>query len=345
MSRHGIVDAVDTPPPAGLDEGALQRALAENWGLAAEALQYLQRGAGSFHWVANVAGRPSWFLTVDDLDTKPWIADHRDDAFDGLAGAYGVAWALEHRAGISFAVGPLRDQSGSVLLRLSGRHSLAVFPFVEGTAGDWGDTLEPAGRDGVIRQLARLHGAVVSAELGLARRPYVLVERPELSTALDDIENAWNCGPLSEPARLALAAHASDVITWLEELDALADHLRGGDADLVVTHGEPHPGNLIHTAAGTRLVDWDTVALGRPERDLWMLDDGSPGSLRRIEELTGHPVSEPAMRFYRLAWSLSDIASFVEKFRSPRHETDSLHLRLTALQRLLEGEPPAPYGR
>src|SRR4029077_13351490 len=65
---------------------------------------------------------------------------------------------------------------------------------------------------------------------------------------------------------------------------------------LVITHGEPHPGNIIRVApnadadglaaaddaaAGATggagpasgaimLIDWDTVGLAPPERDLWM---------------------------------------------------------------------------
>jgi len=158
------------------------------------------------------------------------------------------------------------------------------------------------------------------------------------------VETTWDGGPFSEPARSALAEHASEVAAWLDELDELADHLGQTDPDPVVTHGEPHPGNLIQTAAGVRLVDWDTVALSRPERDLWMLDDGSPGSLHVLEELTGQTISAPAMRFYQLAWSLSDIASFAGLFRSPHRASTWLAQKFTGFQRLLAGEPSRPYG-
>jgi aminoglycoside phosphotransferase (APT) family kinase protein len=36
-----------------------------------------------------------------------------------------------------------------------------------------------------------------------------------------------------------------------------------------LTHGEPHPGNVIGTDDGWLLVDWDTAAIAQPERDLW----------------------------------------------------------------------------
>jgi thiamine kinase-like enzyme len=39
----------------------------------------------------------------------------------------------------------------------------------------------------------------------------------------------------------------------------------------VVTHGEPHPANVIRTPGGLKLIDWDTVQLAPAERDLWMV--------------------------------------------------------------------------
>ena len=336
---------MDTPPPRELGDGVLRHAVVDTWGLPADRVRYVPKGAGSYHWVATAAGTPTAFLTVDDLDAKPWIAGDRDAVFRGLDAAYGAAWALQHQGGIAFAVAPLPSRSESVVLRLSAQYSLAVFPFVEGTPGTWGDPLGPAVRDALTRQLAALHSALAPAELGLSRLPYAVPERPALMEALDQLESTWEAGPLSEPARQAVAAHAADVTGWLGELDALADRLRQSGVDPVVTHGEPHPGNLIHTDAGLRLVDWDTVALAPPERDLWMLDDGTQGCLGRYEEFAGKTVSEPAMRFYRLAWTLSDIASFVEMFRSPHKQTQWLGRKFTGLQRLLAGQSSAPYSR
>jgi aminoglycoside phosphotransferase (APT) family kinase protein len=43
-------------------------------------------------------------------------------------------------------------------------------------------------------------------------------------------------------------------------------------SDEVLTHGEPHPGNLIQVGSRWMLVDWDTTLVAPPERDLWLLD-------------------------------------------------------------------------
>src|SRR5205807_3980544 len=129
------------------------------WALGAAEIRCHPKGAGSYHWVVEIDGRPQYFITVDDLDTKPWIGVDRDSSFEGLEGAYEAAWVLHHDAGLAFVVGPVRSQDGSVILRLSDQYSMAVFPFVEGDPGSWGDPLSEGARAGLLRELARVHEA------------------------------------------------------------------------------------------------------------------------------------------------------------------------------------------
>ncbi len=64
------------------------------------------------------------------------------------------------------------------------------------------------------------------------------------------------------------------------------------------------------------LIDWDTVALAPAERDLWMLAGSDPDILKQYVAATGHQLDEAALALYRLAWDLTDIASYVAEFRS-----------------------------
>src|SRR5437016_11352786 len=81
MCRCGTVTtAVETPPPTSVDDAQLIAALAAHWDLAVHRIQYAPKGAGSYHWLVEADGRPTHFITVDDLDTKPWIATGRDAA-------------------------------------------------------------------------------------------------------------------------------------------------------------------------------------------------------------------------------------------------------------------------
>ena len=63
------------------------------------------------------------------------------------------------------------------------------------------------------------------------------------------------------------------------------------NTELVVTHGEPHPGNLITTSSDVVVVDWDTVALSHPERDLWMIAGANEDVVTRYRDLTRAPQS------------------------------------------------------
>jgi spectinomycin phosphotransferase len=335
---------VDTPPPPDLDEADLSAALNAEWDLQADNLCYLPKGAGSYHWIVKSAGQSRAFVTVDDLGTKPWIAEGGDATFEGLRSAYEAAWDLEHGAGLAVIVGPTRSRDGSVILRLSDNYSIATFPFVDGVSGTWGEPVPPEVRTRLLRDLAGLHQATGTLETRLAVRQLDVPERPLLMAALDALGTPWDAGPLSERARLVLGEHEEEVRGWLTELDRLALDVRGAESQLVVTHGEPHPANLIHTNAGLRLIDWDTVALAVPERDLWMLDDGSPDAFATYEEKTGRTVSDTAVRFYRLAWTLSDIASFAHMLRTQREPTRWVEAKRDGFEGLLEGATSAPYG-
>jgi aminoglycoside phosphotransferase (APT) family kinase protein len=86
--------------------------------------------------------------------------------------------------------------------------------------------------------LATLHRQELPA---VPERAIELPGRGGLEEALDDLGDQWSGGPYSEPAR--------------DLLDRMAS------APQVITHGEPHPGNIVRTGAGLMLVDWDTVGL------------------------------------------------------------------------------------
>jgi spectinomycin phosphotransferase len=123
------------------------------------------------------------------------------------------------------------------------------------------------------------------------------------------LDETWSGGPFSEPARQALARHASDVAELLALADRLAADVARRGTDWVVTHGEPHAGNVMWTGERHVLVDWDTVALAPPERDLWMLVDDAAA----------------ASSYFRLRWDLADLAAFTHELRSPhRHSEDTV---------------------
>jgi spectinomycin phosphotransferase len=320
----------------------IARAVSDGWGIAVVELQHLAVGAGAHHWRATAGDGGQWFVTVDDLDTKPWLGADRDAVFDGLLMSYGAAAVLPH-AGLPFVLAPIEGRPGAPALRLDERHSVSVCEHVDGSAGQWGQDLAAARREELVTMLARLH--LTRPPVSALQRPLALPGRGALEAALGELDRPWDGGPLAEPARRELAAHAAAIRRSLADLDAAAARLAADRDSLeVVTHGEPHPANLMETGRGLVLIDWDTVAVAPPERDLWMLGD-DPEALTLYGRLTGIAPRPEAIAAHRLLWALTDVAAFVVQLRAAhRRDADAEHA-LQGLRSILSGSEPSPYGR
>src|SRR5262249_50893990 len=162
-----------------------------------------------------------------------------------------------------------------------------------------------------------------------ARRPD-LAARRGLGAGLGGLARPWGGGPYSEPARQLVARHASCLGRALARFDELARQAaRSGPP--VITHGEPHPGNILRSAGRLYLIDWNTVGLALPERDLWDVVDADSHEADRYAELTGRRVSAAAMRMYRMRWSLDEITLSLSEFRGPHEQNADTELTWAVL--------------
>jgi spectinomycin phosphotransferase len=301
--------------PDALEERELLGCLAEGWELDVADAQYLAVGFGSYHWDVTDAAGLRHFVTVDDLDHKGWLGHDRDTAFDGLRAAFDAALALRLEAGLGFVVAPTPTARGEAVRRMGSRYSVALFPFVDGSVDR-----TPGPRADVVRMLAELHGATSAAQPMARRRHLDLPERHHLEAALRELDRPWAGGPFSEPARALLAGHASDLWERLRTFDRLAAEVATADADLVITHGEPHWANVLRGAGQLLLIDWDTVGLASPERDLWHVT-GDAEELALYERATGRRVDPTALAVYRRRWEIDDISLYTRQFRSAHTRT------------------------
>jgi spectinomycin phosphotransferase len=321
--------------PAGVDDSDVVRAVADGWGIVAGSAEHLAVGFGSYHWIVTDEGQQRFFVTVDDLGTKAWLGDTCDDAFAGLRKAFDTAMVLRGKAGLEFVLAPLPAADGESVRRLGLCHSVAVFPFVDGEASDFGDSPGPEQRAELVRLLVQLHQATPTVPMG---QPLELgfAGRAGLEAAMHEVSNVWEAaadGPYAEPARAWLASHVDDLGRLLDDFDHVVRAVSATQVPPMITHGEPHPGNVMHSLAGPLLIDWDTVALAPSERDLWLLatDSGEEAALYR--DATGHEVSSDALSLYRQAWDLADIAVYIDQFRSPHHRTADTEEAWTNLEK------------
>jgi spectinomycin phosphotransferase len=294
--------------PAGLADAAVAAALVRHWQLDVADLRYAPVGYGGYHWTAVDDAGGRWFVTASRLAGPADLAD--------LQATMRAARALAD-AGLEFVVAPMRTRRGEVVIHGWPEYAISVFPFVDGVPGQWGDTFSTPDRAAMTEMLAVLHTAGAPAAAPV--RDLSPRSRTHLEISLRERGRPWRGGPYAEPARALVAEHADGLATALAVFDDLAAQV--ASCALVLTHGEPKPNNLIRRGDDLLLIDWDTVGLAPPERDLWWILSDSGAEAARYAELTGCEVSPQAVSLYRLRWDLDDVGLLLADFRAA-HKQD-----------------------
>jgi spectinomycin phosphotransferase len=292
--------------PADLADAEMADALQQHWRLDVAEVRYAAVGYGAYHWTVRDTAGLRWFATASRLTGTADLTD--------LRATMGAARDLAD-AGLDFVVAPVRARTGEIVIPAGPYYAISVFPFAEGTPLRWADVLSAADRLTVADMLAALHSA---------RRPAGPVplrdlnprSRSQLENSLRERGRPWRGGPYAEAARALLSEHADGLVAALAAFDELAAAV-AASSSLVLTHGEPHPGNLVRRGDKFMLTDWDTVGLAPPERDLWWILSDSGAEAARYAELTGHEASQQAVALCRMRWDLDDVGLLLADFGSP----------------------------
>jgi len=310
--------------PRGFEDSQLTAALLRHWSISVVTLRYLPVGFGGYHWLAVGEAGERWFVTVTELASL-----YGGDLIPAMETAAELA-----AAGLDFVVAPARTAAGPAVATLGADWGVTVFPYITSTPGSWGDDLTSDGRLAVIEMLATLHAASPPAMAPVRRLQ--LAGRDMLAAALADLGRPWPSGPFGEPSRQLLAEHAARLTGALDRFDALTASVRAYGGPAVITHGEPHPGNLLHDGTRFLLLDWDTVGTAPRERDLWSLLTSSGAEAAAYAELTGQALSQDAVDLYRLRWPLEDLSLFVAELRAPHQRNADTETSFRGLAESLE---------
>jgi spectinomycin phosphotransferase len=311
--------------PVDLPVSMIGNALADGWSFTATSLQYQPVGFGSHHWLATDARGSQLFVTVDDQAMRlHGGADTREAAFGRLRRALETALSLHRDAGLGFVVAPVAAGSGSVVARLTDQYSLTVHPYLDGAESRPDGTFESrADALAVVRLLARLHAAQASPLFVTPPDPDPFAVRlaGELETAIERTGEGWDGGPHGERARQLLARHGPAVSELLAAYDRLANQVAARPERMVITHGEPNGANVLRTADGFVFVDWESVLLAPPERDLWGLAEADASVLADYSAETGTVIDQDALRLYRLRYDLAEISGYITWFSGSHGDT------------------------
>lgn len=311
-------------PPDELTEHDLGAALRRHWSIDAADLSYAPVGWGSHHWVLTARDGSARFVTVDELDARRDRAEEpRAVVLQRLAGALGAARALAD-SGDEYVVAPARGEDGSLLAPVTDAFTAAVYPLVEGERFPWGHPMSAQHRAALLDMVVRVHAAPSGVRDRAPADDYAVQHRDGLEASLREGAEggAGSTGPYAAQVAHLVADHATALRAALATYDGLVEEARRTDTALVLTHGEPHPGNTMRTAGGWCLVDWDTARVAPPERDLWSMDPGDGSVHEAYVAATGRALRPAVLELYRRRWDLTDVAVDVARFRRPHHGTD-----------------------
>lgn len=328
--------------PVDLNLSLVHETLAHFWGLHDLALTYQPVGFGSHHWRADAVDGRRWFVTVDDHG-KGHLGVAPESSFEGLHRAMKTVSLLHDELGLDFVVAPIPDQDGEVIRRVGDTaYSIALFPHPDGTSANYGQFVSEPDRLATLGLIGRLHNATRALSENVLRRDDLAVpRRSDLTDTLDTLHDPWTSGPYADRARMLLRENHSDIVEALQVYDALVATVQADPTPWVITHGEPHAGNVVNAADGRRLlVDWDTVALGPKERDLWMLLQGAATDWTPYIDVTGKSLlSGAAIMMYRMWWDLSEIAEYVFWFRHDHDDSEDMRTGWRGLAECLPIKP------
>jgi spectinomycin phosphotransferase/16S rRNA (guanine(1405)-N(7))-methyltransferase len=297
-------------PPGDLDDSLILEAL-RIWDTSSTRIEYAPWGFGSHHWIANDNDGPRLFVTVDHTD---------DVRLEQLRSAMATVRALADH-GHDFVVAPIRSDRGALVEPFAERYAMTVFPYVGGRRFDWSDTLPPELTSELIGHLARLHDAVPD-EAVTKRDDFSIPHRALLDSMIVDCIVPHEAGPFTAPMADLLIGSAGLLGRALAGYDSDVARARSSGLSGVITHGEPHQGNTIHTTAGLRIIDWDTALVAPRERDLWILRERAGDAVSEYERVSGASVSPAVLDIYRTRWDLADLAAFANQFAQP-HSGDA----------------------
>ena len=264
------------------------------------------------------AGGDSWCYRAG-----PWWVSVRRDRQGHFPENYEAARELRD-AGHEFVLAPVRGRSGRVVHTVSGR-PIVVTEFVESRA-NYREGLAPVHLQELARAVKALHTARVSADVRSESfdLPFAGVLAAAIARA---VAGSDTTGPLGSDVSDLVRRNGARIADWREEIAVCQERCRAAPGELVLTHGEPEPPNVIITPDDELLLlDWGDLLRAPPERDAL--------SLRQLG--IAPPSRRDVLRFYELRWILSEVGEYVSRFTNPHEGNAEDREKRQELARYLE---------
>ncbi|MDL2317816.1 aminoglycoside phosphotransferase family protein [Eubacteriales bacterium OttesenSCG-928-A19] len=141
--------------------------------------------------------------------------------------------------------------------------------------------------------------------------------------------------------------YADSILAAMETLAPLSDQLRSAQIPLVLCHTDVHGWNLMQTAGGLVLIDWEGLRLAPAEADLFsftdgfFFDDASEAFFAAYAAFRPeYSVDKSVMDFYRLRRRLEDIEAFADSLLHDSLSAEEVSRSLYHLEKECSFLPP-----
>jgi hypothetical protein len=316
-------------PPEDLSDAQLEEVIDQAWGITVDSLEYRPVGFGSHHWTATDNRDRRHFVTVDLLGSESRVGDEVSALGLHLRQALETATDLRD-SGCSFVVAPTATKTQEPFVQFDD-YAVALYPYIEGRSFSFEESLGEDDRHHVLELVIALHTAPIAAIRPPAMDGFVVPWLDRVVRSMRLASSAGSIGPHAAVASRLLIDNEGEIRALIARYRALVARYLADPGPVVVTHGEIHPGNVMVTSTGWMIVDWDTVLLAPPERDLWRLAQGGGSVLRAYAEATGTAPHEWLIDLYGIRWDLADLASFAAEFSRPHEDTEDSRKALELL--------------
>jgi spectinomycin phosphotransferase len=288
--------------PSAISRTALAAHLRSTYGLPITAITFTPRGEDACAYHAMAFGGEQYFVRVE-----------RGTQDDRLEDVSVVLATLRANCGIAAVVAPLRTTEGRFTSQIA-QHTLAVFPFIEGTTA-----FDTRVSDTQWRQIgeiiAALHTSSDRCDMSkLPQETFANSFAAPIAQALQRATSSFSPTSIEQTQVVALLREQrADLEATLRRFHRLGALARLLAPPPVPTHGDPNLANvLIDTTGALHLIDWGELALAPRERDLtFFTGERFAAFLEAYLERAGCArLHQELVTFYLYRWVLQEIACY-----------------------------------
>ncbi len=223
-------------------------------------------------------------------------------------------------------IAPLTTRAGELFVEFEG-FTVLLAPFVEGVSG-WDTHLSPEQWRALGFGLKALHSMGVPESLRaiVPRESFDATARLFVQQLLEE-KVACRGGDAIAAELVGIVREKRDVIALiLRQAQELGTQLLQQPPAYCLCHADIHAGNVLLCEGKLFIVDWDTLILAPPERDLMFIGGGIGGCWNQPQELQwfeeGYGAYESntiALAYYRCERIVQDIAEFAQALLVDEH--------------------------